>query len=60
MTQEQIFQLKLSALQLAMKADLSPDDQLNAARSMYAWLVEEALAAEAARAAKMEAMQLVG
>lgn len=43
MTQPEIFQIKITTLQLAMKADLSPDQQLEAAKQMYAWITEEAL-----------------
>lgn len=59
MKQDQIFQLKLSALQLATKASLTTNEQLSAAKGMYEWLIEEAIAEEAAILAAKEAPKLV-
>lgn len=58
MTKEQVFQLKLAALQFATQPPLDGTDILTLAESMYQWLTKEVTEAEQAQQAAKQAGQV--
>lgn len=58
MTKEQVFQLKLAALQFATQPPLDGTDILTLAESMYQWLTKEVTEEEQAKKAAQEEAKL--